>query len=203
MKEHDKTSEMFEKMYKQNENSHENIPWARQDVNPYLQTYLDETREFKGKALVIGCGLGDDAYALANAGYETIAIDISQTALEIAQKRFPDAKILFEKQDIFDMPSEYFEHFNFVFEAQTVQSLPRKFRTKMIQAIADTVAKNGELLVISHKKQNDNDGPPWPLTQEEIDEFKEYSLEEISSEFVIETSEISNTRFRNLYKKRD
>jgi len=201
MKEHNKASAWFDDLYKKNENSHENIPWARQDVNPYLQTYLDEERDFKGKALVIGCGLADDAYALVNAGYDTLAIDISQTALDIAQKRFPDANITFKKQDIFDMPSEYFEHFDFVFEAQTIQSLPREFRSKMIQAVANCVSKDGELLVVAHKKQQSNDGPPWPLTQEEIDQFKEHNLKELSFELVMEKSQISNTRFRVLYKK--
>lgn len=201
MQAHNKTSEMFEEFYKQNENSHENIPWARQDVNPYLQTYLDKQMERKGRALVIGCGLGDDAYALANAGYDTLAIDISQTALNIAQKRFSDSSVVFEKQDIFDMPSKYFENFDFVFEAQTVQSLPREFRSKMIHAVAACVAKDGELLVVAHKKQNEMQGPPWPLTQEEINQFKEHELEELSSELHIEESQISNERFIVLYKK--
>lgn len=80
MTEETKASAWFENLYKSNENSHENIPWARQDVNPLLQIYLDKKKVHKGKALVIGCGLGDDAHALVNAGYETLAIDISQTA---------------------------------------------------------------------------------------------------------------------------
>ena len=58
MQGHNKASAWFEDLYKQNENSHENIPWARQAVNPLLQTYLDGKKVHKGKALVIGCGLG-------------------------------------------------------------------------------------------------------------------------------------------------
>jgi len=196
-----KASEWFEDFYKQNKNTHENIPWARQDVNPLLQTYLDVKKDHKGKALVIGCGLGDDAFALINAGYNTLAIDISQTALDIAQKRFEGAGINFEKQDIFDMPTKYFEHFDFVFEALTIQSLPREFRSKMIKAVADSVAKEGEILVVAHKKQLGDGGPPWPLTQVEIDQFKEHQLKEVSFELITEESNISNTRFRILYKK--
>ena len=201
MQAHNKASAWFDDLYKEHENAHENIPWARRDVNPFLQTYLDEKSEHQGKALVIGCGLGDDAYALANAGYDTLAIDISQTALKIAQERFPDANIRFEKQDIFDMPPQYFEHFDFVFEAQTIQSLPLEFRSKMIQAVAQSVAAEGELLVVAHKKQKETEGPPWPLTQKEIDQFKEHSLKEVSSELLIEASEVTNLRFINLYKK--
>jgi len=201
MQEERKASEWFEDFYKQNEHSHKNIPWARQDVNPLLQIYLDKEIEHRGKALVIGCGLGDDAYALVNAGYDTLAIDISQTALDIAQKRFSDANISFLKQDIFDMPDKYFEHFDFVFEALTIQSLPREFRSKMIKAVAESVAKEGRLLVVAHKKQLSDGGPPWPLTQVEIDQFQNNNLKEISFELITEESNISNTRFKILYKK--
>lgn len=201
MKEHNQTSEFFEDMYKKNENNHENIPWARQDVNPLLQTYLDKYEEHKGKALVIGCGLGDDAYALDNAGYDVVAIDISQTALDLAQKRFSDSDVLFEKQDIFDMPDKYHENFDFVFEALTIQSLPRKFREKMVHAVANTVVKNGKILVVAHQYNGNNDGPPWPLTEEEISLFKKHNMKELSFELISESSQISNTRYRVLYTK--
>ena len=79
MQEHNKASEWFDDLYKKHEENHDNIPWARQDVNPLLQTYLDKEQAHKGKALVIGCGLGDDAYALDVAGYDVLAIDVSQT----------------------------------------------------------------------------------------------------------------------------
>ena len=201
MQEHNKASELFEEMYKKHKNNHENIPWARKDVNPLLQTYLDKDEEHKGKALVIGCGLGDDAYALENAGYDVLAIDVSQTALDLAQKRFSDSNILFKKQDIFDMPQKYLENFNFVFEALTIQSLPVKFREKMIHAVVNTVAKDGKLLVVAHQHNGNNDGPPWPLTHEEMSIFETHGMKEISFELINETSNISDVKFRILYTK--
>ena len=201
MQELNKISEMFEEMYKKHENNHENIPWARKDVNPLLQTHLDEKSEHRGKALVIGCGLGDDAYALDKAGYDVVAIDISQTALDMAQSRFTDSNIVFEKQDIFDMSDKYFEYFDFVFESLTIQSLPRKFRKQMINAIADAVRKGGELLVVTYEYNGNNDGPPWPLTREEIDIFKTTALEEHTFDIVLEESQISQSKFKVLYKK--
>jgi len=201
MQEHSKTSELFEEMYKKHENNHENIPWARKDVNPLLQTYLENGEEHRGRALVIGCGLGDDAYALDSAGYDVVAIDISQTALDLAQKRFADSGILFEKQDIFDMPQKYHENFDFVFEALTIQSLPLEFREKMINAVVNTVAKDGKLLVVAHQHNGNNDGPPWPLTHEDISLFKTNDMKELSFELINETSHISNIKFRALYIK--
>lgn len=201
MKAHNKASAWFDDLYRKHQDDHDQIPWARQDVNPLLQTYLDEEHEHSGRALVIGCGLGDDAYALHKRGYAVVAIDVSQTALDIAEQRFSDTDIEFVKQDIFDMPQKYSEHFDFVYEALTIQSLPVEFRTHMIKAIADTVAKNGTLLVVAHKHNGDRSGPPWPLTHQHIEIFLTEGLEELSFELHEEKSEISDMKFRVLYQK--
>ena len=199
MNPHNKASEWFDDLYKKNKSSHENIPWARQDVNPLLQSYLDEDLEHKGSALVIGCGLGDDAIALKKAGYEVTAIDVSQTALDLAKERFPTSTVAFKKQDIF----EYTQTFDFVFEALTIQSLPIEFREKMVKAVANTVAKNGKLLLVAHKREAMFDGPPWPLTQEEVDLFKAEGLRELSHEIHKEASKISSVRFRVVYGREE
>ena len=198
---HHKASEWFDVLYDENKETQENIPWARHDVNPLLQSYLAEEHTHSGKALVIGCGLGDDARALENAGYEVLAIDVSQTALNLAKEKFPDSKIIFEKQDIFDMPEKYEHYFDFVFEAFTIQSLPVEFREKMVKAVAKTVKKDGKLLLVAHKREADFDGPPWPLEHHEVELFKEEGLTELSHDIHTEGSKVSNTRFRVLYQR--
>lgn len=200
MQEHNIASAWFDDLYQKHKENHENIPWARKDVNPLLQDYLQSKENHSGKALVIGCGLGDDAYALSCAGYDVVAIDVSQTAIEIARQRFPDAKISFEKQDIFDMPQKFHEYFDFVFEALTIQSLPRKFREKMIECVVQTLGKDAELLVVGHRFNGNEDGPPWPLKEDELEFFKSHSLEQLSFEIIQEESMISKQKFRILYK---
>lgn len=203
MQEYNKASAWFNDLYEKHKDNHENIPWARQAVNPLLESYLeDETQTHKGKALVIGCGLGDDAHALEIAGYDVLAIDVSEVALELAQKRSKDSTIRYEKQDIFDMPDKYKGYFDFVFEALTIQSLPIEFREKMIKAISETLAPKAKLLVVAHERKRDVSGPPWPLTQEEIDLFKvAEDLKELSLEIHSEGSAVSPKKFRALYEK--
>jgi len=201
MQEHNRASAWFDELYKEHASSHENIPWARLEVNPILQEYLETSKAKKGKALVIGCGLGDDAIALEKAGYEVIAIDVAQTALQLAKERFSDSRVSFVKQDIFDMPVEYFEHFDFIYEALTIQSLPREFRERMIKAVADSLAKEGTLLVVAHQFNGNTSGPPWPLTKEEIDLFVTEGLKELHFEVIAERSKISDNKFKVLYTK--
>ena len=51
------------------------------------------------------------------------------------------------------------------------------------------------------KEEEMFEGPPWPLSDEDIALFKKAGLKEISHELHIEKSKISNSRFRVLYRK--
>ena len=70
---HNKASEWFDEFYRENRDEHAGIPWARLTVNPLLKRYLQDESGRKGKALVIGCGLGDDAKAVDVAGYDVLS----------------------------------------------------------------------------------------------------------------------------------
>lgn len=203
-KEHDHIQDTawFETLYKECNEDTTKIPWAKLKPNDALIYYLNNNGENKGKALVIGCGLGDDAKALHDAGYDTLAIDISKSALEWAQKRFNDTSISFEEHSILQMPEHYQNHFDLVFEALTIQSLPVKYRNEMIEAISQTLTPGGKLLVVAHGKKKDErfDGPPWPLYEEELKAFSEYGLKELSFETFEEPSPIASMRFIALFE---
>ena len=68
------------------------VPWANLKPSPDLVDWLDRQRlDGQGqKALVIGCGLGDDAEELARRGFEVTAFDISPTAIEWCRRRLPN-----------------------------------------------------------------------------------------------------------------
>ncbi len=166
----------FEDIYKNNFEKDENIPWAKMQTNPFLQEYL-ESNLVDGKVLVVGCGLGDDAIALELAGAKVTAIDISESAIAWCKKRFDGFETDFVVQDIFELPQDMLRSYDFVFEAFTIQSLPLKFRDKIITAISSLLAPKGKLLVVSNGKQEHEsfDGPPWPLN---INELKLFGMKE-------------------------
>ena len=127
---------------------------------------------------MIGCGLGDDAEVLAEAGYAVDAIDISQTAINMAEERFPKLAIDFRVEDIFKLPESMNGHYDLVFESRTIQSLDPKFRDELVKIIADLVKVHGELLVHTNI-QDDSEtfgGPPWPLYRKELDTFQDHGL---------------------------
>lgn len=176
----DQNDNFFENVYKNaDKDDLVSIPWANMVANGHLVAYLNVKDDMTyGRALVIGCGLGDDAEALAKMGYEVDAIDISQTAINIAKERFPTAGINFHVEDIFTLPASMFGAYDFVFESRTIQSLDPKYRDELIRIISDLVVSGGELLVHTNI-QDDNDnygGPPWPLYKKELLDFEKHGL---------------------------
>jgi hypothetical protein len=66
-------SSWFEIVYSESLGDVNQVPWAKLTPHEYLQEWLHihHPSQEKYKALVIGCGLGDDAEALAQKQYQS------------------------------------------------------------------------------------------------------------------------------------
>jgi SAM-dependent methyltransferase len=172
--EHEDTA-WFERLYASAEAGEASVPWFRGGPNPFLEQWVrEEAGDGAGRrALVIGTALGDDAELLAARGFAVTAFDIAPTAIAGARRRFPASPVEYVVADLLDLPPEWRGAFDLVAEAITVQALPPSLRDRAIEAIASTVAPGGTLVVISgiHEGDGERDGPPWPLTREELDRF--------------------------------
>ena len=67
----------FEELYAGANRDSEEIPWAKMEANPKMVEWIAERPEITGRALVVGCGLGDDAEWLSVAGFDVTAFDLS------------------------------------------------------------------------------------------------------------------------------
>nr|WP_308737866.1 MULTISPECIES: class I SAM-dependent methyltransferase [unclassified Nostoc] len=105
------------------------------------------------KALVIGCGLGDDAEALANLGFEVTAFDISPTAVAWCQQRFPDSTVSYIVADLLAIPPQWHQAFDKVFECRNIQALPLNVRSWVISSVASLVAPGGTMLEIQKRNR--------------------------------------------------
>lgn len=196
----------FDRLYREASEGKTNIPWDDRAPNPHLVGFLKRhPQQTEGKrALVVACGLGDDAQFLQDSGFSTTAFDISPTAIVAAVRRFPHSRVTFVTADLFHPPAIWSRDFHFVFEANTLQALPADIRPAAIQKIAEFVAPGGTLLVIA-RARDESDPPgeiPWPLTHTELDHFKSVGLIEQTFED-LEDSEDSSAvrRFRISYAR--
>src|SRR5688572_27479407 len=78
----------FEELYKRADGDNQKISWADLEPNRFLRAWAERSvlRGDGRKALVVGCGLGDDAAYLDDLGFDVTAFDISPTAIEWAKK---------------------------------------------------------------------------------------------------------------------
>jgi SAM-dependent methyltransferase len=196
----------FEALYAEAGSDNSAIPWADMEPNPQLVEFWPERPlETSGKrALVVGSGLGDDSEQLAAWGFSTTAFDISPTAIAATKKRYPDTKVEYVVADLFDPPPAWLRGFDFVLEVYTVQAFTGDLRVRAIAKITEFVAPGGRLLVIARGRAEDEpegQGPPWPLTREEVDGFLGAGLMEESFEDYAEPEPPWVRRFRALYRR--
>lgn len=172
----------FESMYEQAGRNPSSIPWASLAPTPLLGRWLAAATAEPGRAVVVGCGLGDDAEALSGAGWNVTAFDISATAIAWARERFPESSVHYAVADLFALPASWSYAFSLVVEALTIQSLAPGLRRHVVTTIAELVAPGGSLLVSAvghHDGPRIETGPPWPLLREDLAAFGDAGLTEV------------------------
>jgi SAM-dependent methyltransferase len=199
----------FEALYAESGGDAGAIPWADMAPNPNLVEWLDrhlagELVPIGARAMKVGCGLGDDAEELARRGYDVVAFDISQTAINWCQLRFPATQVKPFVADLFSAPTEWEGRFHLVVESYTLQVLPPALRPDAMQRIAGFVAPGGTLLVIARGREpsEDEGAMPWPLTRDELDVFTENHLDVVAFEDYLDSEDPPVRRFRVEYRRR-
>ena len=149
---------------------------ANMSTHPAFSQWLSQNQLVGSKkfALVIGCGMGDDAIELEKLGFQVTAFDVSETAIKFCKERFPHTTVNFVQADLLKNQAQWFKKFDFVLEIYTVQAFPPKYEKELIQSISDFIAHEGQLLVVAEvcqEKRTFENGPPWLLTPQHIDSF--------------------------------
>ncbi len=197
----------FDALYKESIGNNEKIPWADLEPNHYFQTWAESTG-LKGdgrRALVVGCGLGDDAKYLHDLGFRVTGFDISPTAIEWAKRLHADTDIRFQVADLFDPPTEWTRNgFDFVLEIYTIQPLPTELRPQVIDSIASFVGENGKLVIVTRGREDEEapDEVPWPVSRKDLGRLEKNGLELIEFVTMPAINEDEPVRFVVEYRRK-
>lgn len=194
----------FEELYLRASQDPSILSWADCKPNPNLIDWLNHRAVAgPGRAIVVGCGLGDDAEELARRGFQTTAFDISTSAIAWSRRRFPQSSVSYLAADLFAVPVEWQGGFDFVLESYTLQVLPPHLRADATREVASLVAPGGTLLVIARGREPlDPEGNmPWPLTREELSRFESHGLTQIAFDDYMDREDPPIRRFRVTYRR--
>lgn len=165
----------FEPLYAAAGRDHAAIPWVRRAPHPYLTGWLDDPVATPPgrRAVVVGCGWGDDAAALAARGFEVVAFDVAPSAVARARRRFRRGGVDWRVADLLALPDDLLGAFDLVVEVDTVPWLPGVVRDAAMQAVASLVAPGGIAVVVtrlatSEAARGQVSGPPWSQAPSEL-----------------------------------
>jgi SAM-dependent methyltransferase len=196
-------TDWFDAVYADAEAGRRRVPWAHMAPHPDLLAWLDRTQADGAgrRALVVGCGLGDDAEELARRGFAVTAFDIAPGAVRACRRRFPQSPVDYQTADLLDAPPAWRGVFDLVLESRTLQALPWELCAPAIHAVAACVAPGGVALVLCLGRDPDADrhGIPWPLSRVELADFERAGLREESFEDL--HSEAGGRRFCVAYRR--
>src|SRR3954452_9277956 len=133
----------FEKLYARAGDDPSTIPWADQSPNPNIVAWLDRHAPRGGeatRAIVVGCGLGDDAEELARRGFDVTAFDIAPSAVQWCRRRFANSRVRYEVGDALAPHPVWRGGFDLIVESYTLQAIPEELRRRAMEQIAKLLA---------------------------------------------------------------
>lgn len=170
-------AEFYESIYCGANGDPGRVPWADCQACPmvveWLNTHAPVLVRPGCRAVVVGCGLGDDLIELAERGYDVVGFDISPTAVRWAARRHPGHAERFITADLLNPHPRLVRRFDLVIEAYTLQSIHPMLRGRAARSLEALMAPRGVLLTTCRARDDrtsldDLISPPYPLTAGEL-----------------------------------
>lgn len=140
-------------------------PWDAGGVPPKLEDW--PKARTPARVLIPGCGTGYEVRFFAERGWDVLAIDFSDAALEAARRELGPLAARVQKADFFKFDTELFD---LVYERAFLCALPRATWADWGRRMAELVRPGGGLAGFFYVDDNER-GPPFGVSQEQLEEL--------------------------------
>lgn len=166
------------------------IGFHQNDINPHLLNYWPKVREGEvNRVFVPLCGKSKDLVWLSMQGYEVVAVEFSQLAVEeffqeqnidcvvssIGKlKSYKSENITIYQGDFFDLSKEIIGPVSIVFDRASLIALPIELRVQYSAHLLELIDSADIFLISMEYDQNKMQGPPFSVPEVEV--LKHYSI---------------------------
>jgi SAM-dependent methyltransferase len=144
-------------------------PWDAGRVPTALEQFL-RTEPRGQRALIPGCGSGYEVRAFAEAGFDVLAVDFAEAAVERAQRILGPLSDRVRLADFFE--SDFETPFDLVYERAFLCALPRRLWPRYAPRVADLLRPGGRLTGFFFFDDTER-GPPFGLKSGELETLLE------------------------------
>jgi SAM-dependent methyltransferase len=154
------TPEFWEKRFLENF-----TPWDAGRVPTALERFL-RTEPRGQRALIPGCGSGYEVRAFAEAGFDVLAVDFAEAAIERAQRILGPLSDRVRLADFFKFDFE--ARFDLVYERAFLCALPRRLWSRYAERVVELLGPQGRLAGFYFFDDSER-GPPFGLKAGELE----------------------------------
>jgi 2-heptyl-1-hydroxyquinolin-4(1H)-one methyltransferase len=144
-------------------------PWSIGEPQPALAALLEQGK-FHGDVLDVGCGEAAISLYLADRGYTTVGLDLSQTAVNLARAEAATRGLTsatFDVADISDFTG-YDRRFGTIVDSTLFHSIPVEAREGYLRSIVRAAAPGASYFVLVFDRAAMPDGPANAVTDDEL-----------------------------------
>jgi len=168
------------------DNTPDCLSWELGNARPQVIDLIKSGKVIpEGRALDLCCGLGTNAIFLAKAGFETVALDVSETAISFGRVRAGEerAPVEFHVASAFGLPFETSE-FDFVLDMGCFHHVLPEDRDTYLLGVQRVLKPFAHYFMVCFSDEN---GPEW-------NHFSDDDLSRMLEPFfdIVETAEFSS-----------
>jgi cyclopropane fatty-acyl-phospholipid synthase-like methyltransferase len=146
------------------------LRWEKGAPSPGLVDFLAAHPDLpRGTVGVPGCGTGHDVRAFAQAGFDAFGFDIAPSAIRLAREKTRAAAVAARFRKVDFLHGKPAHRFDWLFEHTLFCAIQPAERDDYVRAVLRWLKPGGQYLAVNYLIVEDSEGPPFPVTRDELE----------------------------------